>query len=49
MEVEKIVPVGEIDPADVDLPHIYVDRLVLGGEYNKSFSHERYSHKHEGG
>ena len=28
VEGENIVPVGEIDPDDVDLPGIYVDRVV---------------------
>ena len=28
VEVEKIVPVGEIDPHHVQLPHAYVSRLV---------------------
>lgn len=28
VEAENIVPVGSIDPNDVDLPGIYVDRIV---------------------
>lgn len=31
-EVEEIVEVGDIDPADVDLPGIYVDRVVQAPE-----------------
>jgi hypothetical protein len=29
-EVEEIVPVGELDPADIHLPGIYVHRLIQG-------------------
>ena len=28
VEAENIVPIGDIDPNDVDLPGIYVDRIV---------------------
>lgn len=28
VEAENIVPVGSIDPNDVDLPGIFVDRVV---------------------
>lgn len=34
-EVEEIVEVGEIDPDDVHLPGIYIDRLILGVDYIK--------------
>ncbi|MEJ2469792.1 MAG: 3-oxoacid CoA-transferase [Desulfuromonadales bacterium] len=34
-EVEEIVEIGEIDPHHVHLPGIYVDRLVLGENYQK--------------
>ncbi|PLX78269.1 MAG: succinyl-CoA--3-ketoacid-CoA transferase [Desulfuromonas sp.] len=34
-EVEEIVEIGEIDPHHVHVPGIYIDRLVLGGNYEK--------------
>ena len=34
-EVEEIVEAGEIDPDDVHLSGVYVDRLVLGPSYEK--------------
>jgi 3-oxoacid CoA-transferase subunit A len=34
-EVEEIVPVGSFDPDAIHLPGIYVNRLVLGGPYDK--------------
>ena len=34
-EVEEIVPVGSLDPDCIHLPSIYVNRLVLGGPYEK--------------
>lgn len=35
VEVEKIVPVGELNPECIHLPHIYVQRLILGSNYIK--------------
>lgn len=35
VEVEEIVEVGELDPHCIHLPGIYVDRLVLGTNYEK--------------
>jgi len=35
VEVEEIVPLGEIDPDDVHLPGIFVDRLVLNATPDK--------------
>lgn len=35
VEVEELVEIGEIDPNDVHLPGIYVDRLVVGQQYEK--------------
>jgi len=46
VEVEKIVPAGEIDPHHVQLPHIYVDRLIVGKDYKKPIEH--YTIKKEG-
>jgi 3-oxoacid CoA-transferase len=34
-EVEEIVEIGEIDPHHVQVPGIYIDRLVLGQDYEK--------------
>ncbi len=34
-EVEEIVPVGSIDPADVHLPGIFVNRLIQGEKFEK--------------
>lgn len=31
-EVENLVPVGEISPDDVMLPHIFIDHIVKGGK-----------------
>jgi len=33
--VEELVEIGEIDPNDVHLPGIYVDRLVVGQTFEK--------------
>ncbi|MEO8142516.1 MAG: CoA-transferase, partial [Sphingomicrobium sp.] len=35
VEVEEIVPVGSLDPDCIHLPSIYVNRLILGGPYDK--------------
>ncbi len=34
-EVEEIVPVGSLDPDQIHLPGIYVNRLILGAPYDK--------------
>ncbi len=34
-EVEELVEVGELDPNDVHTPSIYVDRIILGTNYEK--------------
>ena len=34
-EVEEIVPVGALDPDQIHLPGIYVNRVVLGAPYDK--------------
>ena len=34
-EVEEVVEVGEIDPDDVMVPSIYVNRVVLGSKFEK--------------
>lgn len=35
VEVEEIVPVGEIDPDQVHLPGVYIDYIFLGKQYEK--------------
>ncbi len=35
VEAENVVPVGDIDPDDVDVPSIFVKRVVKGGPYAK--------------
>ncbi len=35
VEVEKIVPVGSLDPEAIHLPGVYVQRIVLGAPYDK--------------
>ncbi len=34
-EVEEIVEVGELDPDEIHTPGIYVQRILLGSNYNK--------------
>lgn len=34
-EVEELVPVGALDPDEIDTPGIFVQRLVLGEHYEK--------------
>jgi 3-oxoacid CoA-transferase subunit A len=34
-EVEEIVEIGELDPDQIHTPSIYVDRLILGTNYEK--------------
>ncbi len=34
-EVEEIVPVGTFDPDSIHLPGIYVNRMIMGGPYDK--------------
>lgn len=35
VEVEEIVPTGSIDPNDIHVPSIFVNRIILGGSYEK--------------
>ena len=35
VEVEELVPAGEIDPDHVHTPGIYVDRILVGTDYVK--------------
>jgi len=34
-EVEEIVETGEIDPDQIHVPGIYVDRVIKGSNYEK--------------
>lgn len=34
-EVEEIVEIGELDPHHIHVPGVYIDRLVLGSNYEK--------------
>jgi 3-oxoacid CoA-transferase subunit A len=34
-EVEELVPAGELDPDDIHLPGIYVQRIIRGEKYEK--------------
>jgi 3-oxoacid CoA-transferase len=42
-EVEEIVEIGEIDPHHVHVPGIYVDRIVLGTDYEKPIEQKTVS------
>ena len=35
VEVEELVPVGSLDPDQIHLPGIYVQRLIVGAPYDK--------------
>lgn len=35
VEVEEIVPVGELDPDSIHLPGVYVQRMIVGAPYDK--------------
>ena len=35
VEVEKIVPTGSLNPEDIHLPHLFVQRIILGSNYVK--------------
>jgi len=37
-EVEEIVDTGEIDPDQVHVPGMYVDRVIKGSNYEKALS-----------
>ena len=34
-EVEHLVPAGELDPDEIHLPGIYVQRIIQGHDYKK--------------
>ncbi len=35
VEVEEIVPTGTLDPENIHLPSVYVDRIIKGDSYEK--------------
>ncbi len=35
VEVEEIVPVGELDPDSIHLPGVFVQRMIVGAPYDK--------------
>ena len=35
VEVEEVVPTGSLDPDSIHLPGVYVQRIVMGGPYDK--------------
>jgi len=35
VKVEEIVEVGQLDPEAVHLPNVFVDRIILGRNYEK--------------
>ena len=35
VEVEEVVPVGELDPDCIHLPGVYVQRMIVGAPYDK--------------
>ena len=35
VEVEEVVPTGSLDPDGIRLPGVYVQRMVMGGPYDK--------------
>ena len=34
-EVEELVPAGQLDPDEIHLPGIYVQRIIRGAHYEK--------------
>ena len=45
-EVEEIVEIGEIPPEHVHIPSIYVNRVILGKDYEKRIEVEMQIYKH---
>eukprot|EP00795_Rhopilema_esculentum_P004878 gene4878-21209_t len=45
-EVEEIVETGEFRPEDIHIPSVYVDRVILGENYQKRI--EKLKVRHEG-
>jgi len=48
-EVEEIVEAGELDPDQVHLPGVYVDRILLGASFDKPIEQRTLAVSGEGG
>ncbi|XP_066918175.1 succinyl-CoA:3-ketoacid coenzyme A transferase 1, mitochondrial-like [Clytia hemisphaerica] len=48
-EVEEIVDVGTFSPEDIHIPSVYVDTVILGGDYQKRIEKLTLSSPDEGG
>ncbi|XP_052775461.1 succinyl-CoA:3-ketoacid coenzyme A transferase 1, mitochondrial-like isoform X1 [Mya arenaria] len=46
-EVEEIVENGELDPNDIHVPHIYVQRLIKGPKYEKRIERKKLFKREE--
>ena len=40
VEVEEVVPAGELDPDCIHLPGVYVQRMIVGAPYDKKIEFE---------
>lgn len=49
VEVEEIVPTGTLDPENIHLPHIFVQRLIKGSDYIKPIEYRTTAKKGAGG
>ena len=45
VEVEEVVPAGELDPDGIHLPGVYVHRLIDGGRYEKRIEYRTVRQK----
>ncbi len=43
-EVEQVVEIGELDPDEIHLPGIYVNRIVLNASPEKRIEHKNFKH-----
>lgn len=48
VEVEEIIVVGSFAPEDIQVPNIYVDRVILGARYEKRIKHLKIRTEEEG-
>jgi 3-oxoacid CoA-transferase subunit A len=46
-EVEELVPAGELDPDEIQLPGIYVQRIIQGTNYQKWIEQRTVRHRDE--
>lgn len=35
VEVEELVPLGDLDPDQIHLPGVYIDRILVGDNFEK--------------